>query len=156
MDVGELQSDARSDFPFLGTGVDEQKIFLAIVEEAEIALRIVGGEAGCNRRRSRLDHGKNARGCRLKQYAPPRRCPLDVTGHEGTNALKRVGGDAAAIAQPACQFAVIHGAAAESGFGEAARAAKFADLLENLFVHDGIPSPALNGRYGKRTKSLGF
>jgi hypothetical protein len=34
------------------------------------------------------------------------------------DAIERVGGDAAAIAQPRRELAVIHCAAAESGFGE--------------------------------------
>ena len=38
MDVGELEADAVGDLPFLRAGVDEQQIFLPVVEEAEIAL----------------------------------------------------------------------------------------------------------------------
>ena len=40
MDVGELKRDTIGDDPFFAAGVDEQEIFLPIVEEAEIALRI--------------------------------------------------------------------------------------------------------------------
>ncbi len=42
MDVGELFGDAVRDLPLLAAGVDEQQIFLPVVEEAEIALRIAG------------------------------------------------------------------------------------------------------------------
>ena len=104
---------------------------------------------GRDRRRGRLHDGQHAWGRRLKQHTPPRRRALRVASHEGTNSLERVGGDAAAIAQPARQLAVIHGAAAESQFGKSARAAKFADLLENLLVHGDVSSSALTGRCGR-------
>ena len=38
----ELFGDAVRDLPFLAAGIDEQQIFLPVVEEAEIALRIAG------------------------------------------------------------------------------------------------------------------
>ena len=41
MNIGKLKSDALADHPFLAAGVDEQQILLPVVEEAEIALRIV-------------------------------------------------------------------------------------------------------------------
>ena len=40
MDVGELERDAVGDHPLLAAGVHEQQIFLPVVEEAEIALRV--------------------------------------------------------------------------------------------------------------------
>ena len=42
MDVHELFGDAVRHLPLLAAGVDEQQIFLPVVEEAEIALRVVG------------------------------------------------------------------------------------------------------------------
>jgi hypothetical protein len=41
MDIGELQANALADHPFLAARVDEQQIFLPVVEEAEIALRVL-------------------------------------------------------------------------------------------------------------------
>ena len=40
MQMGELFGDAVGDLPFLAAGIDEQQIFLPVVEEAEIALRV--------------------------------------------------------------------------------------------------------------------
>ena len=40
MDVAELERDAARHHPLLRAGVDEQQIFLPVVEEAEIALRV--------------------------------------------------------------------------------------------------------------------
>ena len=40
VDVDEFFGDAVRDLPFLAAGVDEQQIFLPVVEEAEVALRI--------------------------------------------------------------------------------------------------------------------
>ena len=42
----ELFGDAMRYFPFLAAGIDEQQIFLPVVEEAEIALRVAGFVAG--------------------------------------------------------------------------------------------------------------
>jgi hypothetical protein len=42
MDVGELERDAVAHHPLLAAGVDEQQIFLPVVEEAEIARGSVG------------------------------------------------------------------------------------------------------------------
>ena len=39
MDVRELQADAAGDGFLLAAGIDEQQIFLAVVEEAEVARR---------------------------------------------------------------------------------------------------------------------
>ena len=138
MDIGELHADALRDFPFLAAGVHEQQIFLPVVEEAEIALRVVARLAGGDRRRRRLDHGQRRGRRRVEQHAAARRRGVDVARHEAADALERIGGDAAAIAQAVGELAVIDRAAAEGGFGEAALAAEFADLLEDLIVHGGV------------------
>ena len=40
MHIGELERHSARDHPLFAAGVDEQKVFLAVVEETEIALRI--------------------------------------------------------------------------------------------------------------------
>src|SRR5262249_9545490 len=107
-------------------------------EETEIELRIVGGEPRRNRRCRWLHDRQRAGWHRFKQHTTTRRRTVCVARHERANPLERVCGDAAAIAQPAGQLAVIDGASAESRFGEPAHAAKLADLLEDLFVHGGV------------------
>ena len=47
MQVRKLFGDAVRHFPFFAAGIDEQQIFLPVVEEAEIALRIGAGLAPC-------------------------------------------------------------------------------------------------------------
>jgi hypothetical protein len=63
---------------------------------------------------------------------------VGVAGHEGADALKRVGCDTAAIAQTAGELAVVDGASPECRLRQPALAAEFADLLEDLLVH-GVP-----------------
>ena len=75
--------------------------------------------------------------------------------HEGADAVERVGGDAAAIAQAAGELAVVDGAAAEGRFGEPALAAEFADLLQDLLVHgESFRSERLCGRLDASEPSL--
>ena len=40
MDMGEFFGDAVGDLPFLAASIDEEQVFLAVVEETEIPLRI--------------------------------------------------------------------------------------------------------------------
>ena len=49
VDVGEFEADTLCDHPLLAAGIDEQKIFLPVVEEAEVPLRVFG--SGCRRQR---------------------------------------------------------------------------------------------------------
>ena len=157
VNIAEFEPDPVGDFPFLRAGVHEQQIFLPVVEEAEIALRIVTRLPRGDRRRQRRDDRQRCRRVGVEQQAAARRYAIGIARHEGTDAVEGVGGDAAAIAQAAGKLAVIDRAAAESGFRQAAAAAKFADLLEDLLVHGGVsryaalmtavpdsePSPAL-------------
>src|SRR5258708_21784097 len=139
MNVGELEIDARCALPFLRAGVHEQQIFLAVVEETKIALRVVSGESRSDGWRRRFYDRQHSGRSWLEQHAAARRRAVEIARHERTDALECVRCDAATIAQAVRQFAVVHGAAAEGRLGEPARAAKFADLLEDLFVHRGVP-----------------
>src|SRR5450756_1086456 len=109
-----------------------------------------------SRRRRRLDHGQGRGRAGVEQHAAARRRGIGVARHETADALERIGGDAAAIAQTVGELAVVDRAAAEGGFGQAALAAEFADLLEYLIVHGGASLwPALIGRLAAQgTKSL--
>src|SRR6476660_3674398 len=141
MNVGELKTHARSDFPLLRTGVHEEQILLPVVEETEIALRIITGEPGRHRRHGcRFHDGQNSWRSRLEQHAAARRDTVRIARHEGADAIERVGRDPPAVAQTTCQLAVIHRAAAEGRLGEPPHTAKFADLLEDLFIHGALPA----------------
>ena len=60
--------------------------------------------------------------------------------HKTVNAVERVGGDAAAIAQPRRELAVVHRAAAEGGFGQAGAPAIIGDFRKQLLcVHGTRP-----------------
>src|SRR5690606_36659776 len=104
---------------------------LPVVEEAEVALRIVvffgGGSRGQDRRDRPLDHGAPFHG--------------PVVMHEGTDAIERDRGDASAIAQAAYELAVIDGAAAEGRFGETRAAAIIGDFLEYFLGLHGLGVP---------------
>ena len=133
VEVRELFGNAVRDFPLLAAGIDEQQIFLPVVEEAEIALRVVR----CRPRRSwrRRDGSWRRRWLRPHGNVRCRRTCSDhatwrMSGHEAMDAVECVCGDAAAVAQPGGELAVIHGPASECGFGEACLPAIVGDLLE--------------------------
>ena len=94
MNIGELEIDAVGDLPLLAAGVDEQQIFLPVVEEAEIALRVLALDG---RLRQRFHRRHRGLGCRVEQDAAARRRGAGIARHEGADALQRIGGDAAAI-----------------------------------------------------------
>jgi len=52
-----------------------------------------------------------------------------MRGHKAVDAVERVGGDAAAIAQPRRQFAIVDSAPAEGGFGKSGMPAIIGNLL---------------------------
>ena len=154
MDVGELERDAVRHHPLFAAGVDEQQILLPVVEEAEIALRIVAvagwrrggaavgatGASGGGRRCDALRRARHHRGPRAG---------LAVRLHEGADAVERLGGDAPAVAQPAGELAVVDGAAAEGRFRKAGVAAIVGDFLQQfLRVHRGTPWRFLRSRAG--------
>ena len=100
MDVGEFEPDPAGDHPLFAAGVDEQQIFLPVVEEAEVALRIGARPAARpvarrgRRRPADAPRALDDRGTRGARGRP-------VAVHEGADAVERLGGDAAAVAQPA-------------------------------------------------------
>ena len=94
VNAGELERHAIGDHPFLAASVDEQQVFLTVVEKAKIALR-VGGE---RRRRDR----RGGPGRRPLDHARPfERGRIAMRRNEAADAIDRVGGDAAAVAQAA-------------------------------------------------------
>src|SRR5262249_9206881 len=110
-----------------------------VVEEAEIALRIVNRGRGfwrwfrgrCRRRSygtqlpPAIDHGRSRHG-------------IAVRRHERADAVERLGGDAAAVAQAAGELAVIDGEAAEGRFRKAGLATIVGDFLQQILgVHGG-------------------
>ena len=115
VNIGELEPDPAGHHPLFAAGVDEQQVFLPVVEEAEVALWIaLPGR----------DRGRRSRNPRR-----PRR-PIDDRGtrgvrghavvvHEASDAVERLGRDPSAIAEPRGELAVIDGAAAEGGIPQA-------------------------------------
>src|SRR5215472_18967155 len=60
--------------------------------------------------------------------------------HEAVDAIEGIGGNAAAVAQPRRELAVVDGASAERGLGQAGAAAIVGDFLEQLLrVHGTRP-----------------
>src|SRR5262245_15818847 len=121
MDIGEFERNPAGDHPFFAAGADEEEIFLPVIEEAEIALRIAraGGHWRCGRPRLAwtLDDGGTRR-----------RRPVIL--HEAADAFEGLGGDAAAVTQPRGELAVVDGAATEGRFRYPGVAAIFGDLLQ--------------------------
>jgi hypothetical protein len=53
-----------------------------------------------------------------------------MSSHESMDAIECVGGDAAAVAQPRSEFAVVDGAPSERGLSESRRSAIVGDFLQ--------------------------
>ena len=133
MDVAELQRHAVRDHPFLAAGVDEQQILLPVVEEAEIALRVVARRGAAAGRGPTARAGGGRSMIEGRALSRRRGCV-----HEGADAVERVGRDPPAVAQPRRELAVVDGAAAEGRFGEPGLAAIVGDFLQQLLVvHPG-------------------
>ena len=115
MDAAELQRHPLRDHPLFAAGMDEQQVFLPILEEPEIApwVALLGRHLEAARRRQ-----------------PARHRSRDI----GLDAVQRVDGDALALAQPVHQLAVIDRTAAKGRFRHISLAAEFGDLAENLVV----------------------
>src|SRR5258707_7897012 len=90
MNVGELEIDARCDLPFLRAGVHEQQIFLAVVEETKIALRVVSGESRNDGWRRRVFDMHHSRRRWLGQHAAAGRRPQEISPPERPGALEWV------------------------------------------------------------------
>src|SRR5262249_22957175 len=74
----------------------------------------------------------------------PGRRSRAVARDEGADTVERVGGDAAAVAQPGGELAVIDGASPESRLGQPAVAAIVRNLLQQfLGVHGCRPARAI-------------
>ena len=71
MDVHQLLGNAVRHLPLLAAGVDEEQIFLPVVEEAEIALRVVGMQRRCGHGRRRRRRGAWARSMIAGRAAAP-------------------------------------------------------------------------------------
>src|SRR5262245_3085349 len=132
MHIGDLKRDAAGDHPFFAAGIDEQQVLLPVVEEAEVALRVAlagrrrcgRGDGGARFARSLDDGGTRDRG------------PVGL--HEAADAVERLGGDAAAVAQPRGELAVIDGTPAEGRFRKSAVPAIVGDFLQQVLRVHGL------------------
>src|SRR5215472_6482348 len=132
MHVGELERDAARDHPFFAAGIDEQQVLLPVVEEAEIALRVAfAGRRGCRR-----DDGGARLARALDDGGTRNRGPVGL--HEAADAVERLGGDAAAVAQPRGELAVVDGAPAERRFRKSAVPAIVGDFLQQVLRLHGL------------------
>ena len=115
MNAGEFQRHPVRDHPLLAAGMDEQQVFLPVLEKPEIAagIALLGRDFEAPRRR----HAARHRG-----------------GDIGLDPLQRVDGDALALAQTVHQLAVVDGAAAESRLRHIGLAAEFGNLAQDLVV----------------------
>ena len=130
MDMRQLLGNAVRDLPFLAAGVDEQQIFLPVVEKAKITRRIA--------RFRRHDGQRRRHGAQLARAFDDRgaRALRGMGRHEAVDAVERVGGNAAAVAQPRGELAVIDRAASEGRFRQAGLPAIIRNLLKQLLrVH---------------------
>ena len=125
--VGQFLANAVGDHLLLAASGDEQQVFLAIVEEAEVAALIL--HAG--RRQDRpveLVRGQPAAHDRAATAAGFGR----MGRHIGTHPLQRARRDATAVAQACDQFAVVDGESPEGRFREPGLAAVFTDLTQQV------------------------
>src|SRR5207247_10105189 len=114
-ETGQFQRHPLGDHPVFAAGMDEQQVFLAILEKAEIAARIAL-------------FGRHLEAARRRQ--PARRGRRDI----GLDAVQRVDGDALALAQPMHQLAVVYGPAAERRLRRVGLQAARGSLAKNLVV----------------------
>ena len=114
MQAGQLQRHPLGDHPLLAAGMDEQQVFLAVLEKPEIAAWIALFR-------------RHLEPARRRQRAGGR-------GDIGLDAIQRIDGDALALAQPMHQLAVVDGPAAKRRLRHVGLAAELRDLAENLVV----------------------
>ena len=115
MDAGKLQRHPVRDHPLLAAGMDEQQVFLPVLEKPEIAagIALLGRNLEAPRRRHSARHG---------------------SGDIGLDPLQRVDGDPLALAQTVHQLAVVDGAAAKRQLRHVGLAAEFGNQAQDLVV----------------------
>src|SRR5262249_23518073 len=124
---------------------------LPVVEETEVAL----GVAFAGRRRCRWSDGRARLARALDDRGTRNRGPVGL--HEAADAVERLGRDAAAVAQPRGELAVVDRAAAEGRFRKSAVPAVVGDFLQQVLRVHGLDAStfrsdlraALGGRLGK-------
>jgi hypothetical protein len=136
MQMGEFHADAAGDDLFLRARIDEQQVFLPVVEEAEIArrrpLRAGGFDVEARQPRDPQQRHQFTRGGGGLH-------PLAV--QEFADPLQRLRGDAGTVAQPRDEFAIVHRMSAEGGFGHPCPPAKLRDAVQQT-------GPGIGGRHG--------
>ena len=152
MDVGELQRRRGCATTHFSLQVlTNSRYFCRLSKKRKLrcgsAAVAAAGAAGCGRwigrpsERAAVSRSarRGARSCD-RGIAAGRPAALLVRRHEAADAVERFGGDAAAVAQPAGELAVVDGAAAEGRFGQAGLAAVIGNFLQQLLrVHGGVP-----------------
>jgi hypothetical protein len=113
----QLFGDAVRDFPLLAASVDEEQIFLPVVEKPKVSLRIGRRAAGGRGNRLQKRHSGGPAFARPLDHDGTR--PKGRVGsHEAVNAVERIGCDAAAVAQARRELPVVDRASSEGRLGE--------------------------------------
>jgi len=130
VDAGKLQRHPLRGNPLLAAGMDEQQVFLPVLEETEIAagIALLGRDFKAARRRHPARHGG---------------------GDIGLDPIQRVDGDALALAQTVHQLAVVDGPAAERRLRHIGLTAELRNLAQYLIVFH-------RGRGGARIWAVGW
>ena len=134
----QFERDAARHHPLLRAGVHEQQILLPVVEETEVAQRVGWARRMRDRHRAFRAHRRVQRGRALDHQRARERGLVAMARHEAADAVERLGGDAPAVAQAACELAVVDGAAAEGRFRQAHLTAEIGDFLQDDIVHGGF------------------
>src|SRR6516162_11308685 len=114
MEACELKPDSLGNDPLFAAGMDEQQVFLAILEEAEIAARVALFFSHLQAARRRYGAGRG--------------------GDIGLDAVERIDRDALALAQAMHQLSVIDRAPAKGRLRHVGVATEFGNLAQNLVV----------------------
>src|SRR3979490_565321 len=109
MDAAELQRHPLRDHPLFAAGMDEQQVFLPVLEKPEIA-------AGIALLRRNFEAAR--------RWYPARRRGRDI----GLYPVQGVDRDALALAQPVHQLAIVDSASAKGRFRHIGLSAEFGNL----------------------------
>ena len=110
------------------------------------------GRAGEHRRRERTRRRLRRRGPASARSPPAAPAVLRLVAMKLADAVERLGGDAAAVAKPARELAVVDGAPAEGGFGQAGLPAIVGDFLQQFLRVHAVPGCFLAGPPSQRDR----
>jgi hypothetical protein len=134
INISQFLRDSIGYLPLLAAGVNEKKVFLAVVVKEKILIRV---DLAARRQGREIWRRAPGRAQRQRHSA----FALLVTGHERVDLVERIGRDPTAVSQSRHQLSVIDGRAAECGFGKSGFLAKLAYFHEQLFCAHALVTP---------------